>query len=160
MPRPRTTSFLISLAGSRPPSPSERPLPSTPVFSKEEGERAKQRRNLDPGLAFPWLGSAATPPQSADEDLFPQCPSRYLTVLPTLHLQPARRDPYGSTLPPSPLLPPSAPWAGATTSFRRPLPELGAWSHPAGCGSWLLSLLAQERFPKSDVPAPRKGQAQ
>lgn len=44
--------------------------------------------------------------------------------------------------------------------FRRPLPAVGAWSHPAGCGSWLLGLLAQERFPKSDVPAPRKGQAQ
>lgn len=57
----RTTSFLISLAGSRPRSPSERPLPSTLVFSKEEGERAKQSRNLDPGLAFPWPGSAATP---------------------------------------------------------------------------------------------------
>lgn len=44
--------------------------------------------------------------------------------------------------------------------FRRPLPAVGAWSHPAGFVSWLLGLLAQERFPKSDVPAPRKGQAQ
>lgn len=44
--------------------------------------------------------------------------------------------------------------------FLLQLPAVGAWSHPAGCVSWLLGLLAQERFPKSDVPAPRKGQAQ
>lgn len=82
------TSFLISLADSRLQSPSERPLPSTPVFSKEEGERAKQSRNLDPGLTFPLAGALQLLHRRVDEGLFPQSPSRHLTVLATLHLQP------------------------------------------------------------------------
>lgn len=115
------TSFLISLADFRLQSPSERPLPSTPVFSKEEGERAKQSWNLDSGLTFPLAGALRLLHRRADEGLFPQCPSGRLTVLATHSICNLgstvaalyQERPYGSTPPPSPPLPPSAPCSGS-----------------------------------------------